>query len=152
MSTLTPEQVAVHTVTDFLLNLTGPLTITQATHQALRELLLWHITLDSDEPEDNRLIANLAKAFDVANTPATADPETTRQLTAIAQQLDMLFRVAAQCATCAAEMRQGARPAANVVNVIVDGTGYCHEHVDLVGGRLVPKTSSGLYVPPGRVG
>jgi hypothetical protein len=72
------------------------------------------------------------------------------RLNQIAQQLGILFQIAPQCATCAADVRQGARPAPNLANVIVDGTGLCHEHVDVVSGRLVPKTSGGLILGGGR--
>ena len=69
-----------------------------------------------------------------------------QQLAQLGQLVQTLLQVHPQCAVCAAELRQGARPAANVVNVIVDGTGLCHDHVDVVSGRLVPKTGSGLIL------
>lgn len=77
---------------------------------------------------------------------AELQPANPDLLPAIAQQINMLLQLHAQCATCVADVRQGARPAPNLLNVIVDGTGYCHEHVDVVNGRLVPKTGSGLIL------
>jgi hypothetical protein len=73
-----------------------------------------------------------------------------QHLAAIRQNLDVIFNAHAVCATCCAEHRQAARPNMNFVNVIVDGTGYCHDHVDIANGRLVPKSSSGIIVAGGR--
>lgn len=68
------------------------------------------------------------------------------ELAAIAQQLGVIFQMQPQCAICAAEARQGQRPNINFVNVIVDGTGYCNDHVDIVNGRLRPRATSGLII------
>ena len=72
------------------------------------------------------------------------------QLATITQQLGLIFQAHAHCATCGAEGRQGLRPNINFINVIIDGTGYCYDHVDLVNGRLVPKNSSGIIVAGGQ--
>ncbi len=95
----------------------------------------------------------------------TAEPDTriddlTDEVSGLRAQLDtatqqlqqlqqLIIQTSPQCATCATEHRQGTRPAMNLVNVIIDGTGYCHEHVDLVSGRLVPKKTSGLIITGG---
>lgn len=73
----------------------------------------------------------------------------TDQLAAITQQLGVIFQMQPQCATCAAEARQGQRPNINFVNVIVDGTGYCNDHVDITAGRLRPRGTSGLIIAGG---
>lgn len=87
---------------------------------------------------------------DLAAELAALAADTTAQITALAQQLQQfIIQTSPQCATCLAEARQGARPGANLVNVILDGTGYCHDHCDVVNGRLVPKKSSGLIVAGG---
>lgn len=83
-------------------------------------------------------------------TDTTDGPTPREQLAAVFEQLQQLIiQTSPQCATCATELRQGARPGANLVNVIIDGTGYCHEHCDVVNGRLVPKKTSGLIITGG---
>lgn len=72
------------------------------------------------------------------------------QLAGTVQQLTAaIVQCAPKCATCAAENMQGQRPGINVALAIIDGTGYCPEHVDLVNGRLVPKKTSGLIITGG---
>lgn len=80
----------------------------------------------------------------------TAPGPTDRQLLeAITQQLGTLLAVVIQCATCVADARSGGNPNVNLANVIVGGTGLCHNHADIAGGRLVPRTSSGLILGGG---
>lgn len=80
--------------------------------------------------------------------PATGD--VARQLAAIGQQLQaLIIQASIACATCLAEERQAARQGHNIVNAIVDGTGYCNDHLDVVNGRLVPRKTSGLIVAGG---
>jgi hypothetical protein len=72
------------------------------------------------------------------------------QLAGVVQQLTQLtIQTALACATCYTEERTGTRTGHNLANVTIDGTGYCHEHVDLVNGRLVPKKTSGLIITGG---
>lgn len=85
----------------------------------------------------------------VTETLRAFDAKLDATTTAVQQLHQLILQVSPQCATCAAEMRQNARPGANLVNVIIDGTGYCHEHVDVINGRLVPRKSSGLIVAGG---
>lgn len=88
----------------------------------------------------------MAEAKMTTTIDADAIKALVEQVNINNQQINMLLQLHAQCATCVADVRQGARPAPNLLNVIVDGTGYCHEHVDVVNGRLVPKTGSGLIL------
>lgn len=67
----------------------------------------------------------------------------------IQQLQQLIIQTAIACATCLAEERQQARPGHNIANAIIDGTGYCNEHLDVHGGRLVPRKSSGLIVTGG---
>lgn len=72
------------------------------------------------------------------------------ELKAQGEQLQQLtIQTAPACATCYTEERQGQRPGHNLANAVIDGTGYCHEHLDLINGRLVPKKSSGLIITGG---
>lgn len=64
----------------------------------------------------------------------------------ITQQLATLTQGQPLCATCTTEARAGTRPNINWLNVIIDGTGYCHDHTDTVNGRLVPKKTSGIII------
>ena len=91
----------------------------------------------------------MAKAEMTITIDADAVKALVEQININNQQINMLLQLHAQCATCVADVRQGARPAPNLLNVIVDGTGYCHEHVDIANGRLVPRKTSGLIVTGG---
>lgn len=148
-ASLTRGQVTVRTVADFLTTADGPFQINPATARALGAIFRWHANLDSDQNGDNEVILTAAKAFDV--DPGCNDT-TGAQLAQLAQQLAVLLQVQSQCATCVADARQGARPDTNFVNVIIDGSGYCHQHVDVVNGRLVPKTGSGIVLGGGTMG
>lgn len=68
---------------------------------------------------------------------------------ALEQLQQTIIQAAIACATCLAEERQQTRPGHNIANAIIDGTGYCNEHLDVHGGRLVPRKSSGLIVTGG---
>lgn len=68
---------------------------------------------------------------------------------ALQQLQQTIIQAAIACATCLAEERQQARPGHNIANAIIDGTGYCNEHLDVHGARLVPRKSSGLIVTGG---
>lgn len=96
------------------------------------------------------------------NEPTLKDVDTkiddlTEEVSGLRAQLDaavqnltnLLVQTAIACATCLAEERQQARPGHNIANAIIDGTGYCNEHLDVHGGRLVPRKSSGLIVTGG---
>jgi hypothetical protein len=65
------------------------------------------------------------------------------------QLQQLIIQTAPACATCLHEERQGARPGRNLANTIIDGTAYCNEHLDDVGGRLVPRKTSGLIITGG---
>jgi hypothetical protein len=81
---------------------------------------------------------------------AEPDPELRQQIAANAQQLQQLIiQTAPACATCLHEERGGVRPGHNLANTVIDGTAYCNEHLDDVGGRLVPRKTSGLIITGG---
>lgn len=85
----------------------------------------------------------------MTETPNDTAPTIQDQLTAVTQQLGILLGVTLQCATCVADARQGATTNVNLANVIVGGTGLCHNHVDIASGRLVPRTSGGIILGNG---
>lgn len=68
---------------------------------------------------------------------------------AIQHLTNLIIQTATACATCLAEERQNTRPGHNIANTIIDGTGYCNDHLDLVGARLVPRKTSGLIITGG---
>lgn len=116
-----------------------------------RDLTVLRRGVTDQAAEVRRLERELAAAKALEADPGCNDT-TGAMLAQLAQQLAVLLQIQAQCATCAADMRQGARPDANFANLIIDGTGYCHAHADIANGRLVPKTGSGLFLGSGTMG
>jgi hypothetical protein len=99
-------------------------------------------------------IRDLIAQIEAGNAPRPEpEPELRQQIAANAQQLQQLqqliIQTAPACATCLHEERGGVRPGRNLANTIIDGTAYCNEHLDDVGGRLVPRKTSGLIITGG---
>jgi len=128
MALLTPDQLAVSVVHDYLATADGPFHITAKAARALAELFAWHRNLDSDEPGDNEVIIAAAKAFDTESGCDTGP--------------------ALLCVGCHIEQHLGKRDTVNPAAVVVNGTSSCLEHWQIVDGPVLPdRTAGGILLP-----
>lgn len=132
MTPLTPDQLTMHTVADFLNTSDGPFHITPNAARALAPIFQWFANLDSDQTGDNQIILAAAKAFDVEQSQCNNDVHLI-------------------CVLCRIEQHNGQRETPAPAAAIVNGMSVCLDHWQIVDGPVLPDRSAGGIILPGQI-